>query len=273
MPLRLTTEQAEFYKNQGYLIFAKPVFSPDKFAALKNHCESRMALWEKVLKRPLEVIDRSHFIDPKLNEWLLADEVLDLVEPLIGPDIALFASSFINKFPTAGKRVPWHEDASYWKTLADRIEVVTIWLAIDPAGVENGCMRVIPGTHRDRDREHKPVSDPSQNILRQTVNPNLFDESGAVDCVLEPNRCSLHDAYLIHGSNATSGAMRRCGFQMRYMPTTVKATRHLGHQVYLARGKDRAGNDYGDPTKVNEMWLADKPEVQLLARACEGCEP
>ena len=268
MAQRLTADQVQFYNKQGHLIFDRPVFAPDKFAALKEHCEARMALWSQVLNRPIELIDRSHFIDPKLNEWLLADEVIDLVEPLIGPDIALFASSFINKLPSAGKRVPWHEDASYWKTLADRVEAVTVWLAIDPSGIDNGCMRVIPATHRQRDRAHRPVSDPEQSVLRQAVDADLFDESTAVDCILDPNHCSLHDPYLIHGSSATAGTRRRCGFQMRYMPTTIRATDHMGHQMYLARGKDRAGNEYGDPTQVNQRWLKDKPEQQLMARAC-----
>ncbi len=261
----LTSDQVEIYKEQGYLIYDQPVFSHDKFTALKKHCESRMAAWSEALGRPLESIDRSHFIDPKLNEWLLADAVLDLVEPIIGPDIALFASSFMIKSATVVKRAPWHEDASYWGKLADPVEACTIWLAIDPSVVENGCMRVIPGSHLEPNREHVYLSDASQSFLSREAKPDTFDESKAVDCILEPNTCSLHDAYLIHGSNTNTGTIRRCGFQMRYMPTTVKAKDYKGHQMYLARGKDHAGNDYGDPTKVNEQWLVENPE-HMMAR-------
>jgi hypothetical protein len=271
MAPRLSAEQAQSYQDQGYLIVDEPLFSPEKFTAFKDLFEMHLALWGEVLNKPIELIDRAHFVDPRLNEWLLADEVLDLVEPLIGPDIALFASSCLNKLDTVGKSVPWHEDASYWKPMAEnRIDAVTVWLAVDPSTTDNGCMRVIPGSHHQRDRVHEPVDHPEQSLLGKTLTSEQFDESTAVNCILEPNHCTLHDACLIHGSNATSGQTRRCGFQMRYMPTTVKSVRLEGHQVYLARGKDRAGNHYGDPTKVNEMWLADNPALQRIARACAG---
>ena len=266
MAQRLTSADIEFYQEQGYLLYAEDVFTPERFAALKEHCEARMSAWEEALGRPLEVIDRSHFIDPKLNEWLLADEVLDLVEPIIGPDIALFASSFMTKSAAVVKRTPWHEDAAYWHRLAEPVIACTVWLAFDPSTTENGCMRVIPGSHHNADREHHAIPDRAHALLSTEVDPSTFDDAEAVDCVLEPNRCSLHDAYLLHGSSANTGTMRRCGFQMRYMPTTVKAKNHQGHQMYLARGRDHAGNEYGDPTKVNEAHLADNQEQQLLAR-------
>ncbi len=269
MGSRLSAEQVQTYREQGCLIIDEPVFSPEKFAAFKERFELHLDLWSEVYQKPAELIDRSHFVDPKLNEWLLADEVLDLVEPLIGPDIALFASSCFNKVANGGKRVPWHEDGSYWTSLAEnRIEVATVWLALDPSTVENGCMRVIPGSHRQRDRQHEAVGGGEPTLLSSEVGREQFDEATAVDCVLEPNQCTLHDAYLIHGSNATSGQSRRCGLQMRYMPTTVKSAAFGGQQVYLGRGADRVGNDYGDPTRVNEAWLAEHPELQRIARAC-----
>ena len=269
----MSCERVQEYQDHGFLIIDEPVFPPEKFAAFKERFEMHLEVWEKVRGAPVELIDRAHFVDPRLNDWLLADEVLDLVEPLIGPDIALFASSCINKLDTTGKRVPWHEDGSYWKPLAqNRIEVATVWLAIDPSTTENGCMRVIPGSHRQRDRAHENVSDVDEVLLRQTVREDLFDESTAVDCILEPNHCSLHDAYLIHGSGATQGQARRCGYQMRYMPTTVKSTDFGGQQVYLARGVDRAGNEYTDPTSVNKKWLAGDPQLQRIAGICAASE-
>ncbi len=269
MPHRLDAGQIQTYSDQGFLLIDEPLYSAAKFAAFKERFEWHLKLWESLQGHPVEGIDRANFVDPSLNEWFLADEVLDLVEPLIGPDIALFATSCLNKLAPAGKRVPWHEDGSYWKPMAEnRIEVVTVWLAIDPSTPANGCMRVVPGSHRERGREHEQVKDLGHTLLKKTVREDLFDESIAVDCILEPNHCSLHDAYLIHGSNATDGKMRRCGYQMRYMPTTVKSTRFSGQQVYLARGKDHAGNEYLDRDKVNNLWLEERPELQQLVEAC-----
>ena len=269
MTQRLIAAQVEEYRDRGFLILDEPVFSPEKFAAFRDRFELHLKIWEEATGEPVEQIDRAHFVDPKLLDWLLDDEVLDLVEPLIGPDIALFASSCLNKLDTVGKRVPWHEDASYWKRLAEnRIEVTTVWLAVDSSTPDNGCMRVIPGSHRERDREHERVNDVEDVLLTRTVREDLFDESTAVDCVLEPNHCSIHDAYLLHGSSATSGKARRCGYQMRYMPTTVKSSSFQGQQVYLARGVDRAGNEYADPGQVNETWIQNDSRLRRVAIMC-----
>ncbi|MAE62932.1 MAG: phytanoyl-CoA dioxygenase, partial [Phycisphaeraceae bacterium] len=106
MDSRLRPAQVRFYRDQGYLIFDKPVFEPETFTALRQHIEARLDAWTEALGKPLDMVDWPHFVDPKLNEWLLADRVLDLVEPLIGPDIALFACSFITKLPGASKAAP-----------------------------------------------------------------------------------------------------------------------------------------------------------------------
>jgi ectoine hydroxylase-related dioxygenase (phytanoyl-CoA dioxygenase family) len=188
-----------------------------------------------------------------LFRWLLSDTVLDLVEPILGPDIALFSSHFICKPKGNGKRVPWHEDSSYWKAMISPIEVVTVWIAIDPSTPANGCMYVIPRTHNTGKlgfSDYDPV-DPSQNIFSTEITQTQRNDALAVPCELQPNQASLHDGRLIHGSPPNHSSIRRCGYTMRYMPTSVKLSEaaHAHHNIYLARGRDRAGNQYADPTQ------------------------
>jgi hypothetical protein len=222
-------------------------FPADEFEALKAHFEEELlALAPDV--RP-ESMDCPHFTDTTLFRWLLSDHVLDLVEPIIGPDIALFASHFICKPKGDGKRVPWHEDCFYWRESISPANVVTVWLAIDPSTGENGAMQVIPRSLYGNS-EHEEV-DPQTNVLTWEVKRKLFDPSHAVTIELERNHASLHDARLLHGSPPNTSSMRRCGYTMRYMPTTVKLSdqAQASHTIYLARGKDRVGNPYGDPTR------------------------
>ncbi len=273
MPGQLPAADVEFFNKQGYLLRNQPVFSPDKFDALRTHFETMLQRWTNAGLSP-EHMDTPHFGDVKLFDWLLDDEVLDLVESLIGPDIALWSSHFICKPAGVGKRVPWHEDSAYWRGRLDPMNVVTIWLAIDPSTPENGCMRVIPGTHRNGFSDYDPVSDPERQVFASEIRSDQFDESQAVDMVLRPNECSVHEAKLIHGSHANTGDIRRCGYTMRYMPTTVKLLENAGSrsdhfEIYLARGKDRAGNNYGDPTKPNTRFLEKlSPEhAQVFAEA------
>lgn len=142
---RITPEQVEHYRREGYVLPKVKVFEDAKFQRLVDHFETTLANRPKD-ERP-EAMDTPHFADCKLLEWALAPEVVDLVEPIIGPDVILFSTHFICKPKGDGRRVPWHEDSAYWRRLLDPMEVVTVWLAIDPSWKENGCMFVIPKSH------------------------------------------------------------------------------------------------------------------------------
>jgi hypothetical protein len=112
---RLTTEQVEKFSREGYLLPKEPVFSQSEFAALRAHFEEKIANLPSDV-RP-ESMDVPHFMDTELFRWAMSDAVLDLVEPIIGSDIALFSTHFICKPKGDGKRVPWHEDSAYWKSM------------------------------------------------------------------------------------------------------------------------------------------------------------
>src|SRR4051812_36717301 len=104
MPQLLRPSEITHYYQNGYLLHNQPVFPPEKFAALKSLFESLLAEWlDKKVSRSPEHMDVPHFWEPKLFDSLLDDAVLDLVEPLIGPDIALWSSHFICKPPAVGK--------------------------------------------------------------------------------------------------------------------------------------------------------------------------
>jgi len=248
---RLSAEQIEHFNREGYLIYDQPIFPEAEFQALKEHFEQKLAALPADV-RP-EGMDVPHFVDPKLFHWLLSDHVLDLVEPILGPDIALWSSHFICKPKGDGKIVPWHEDSAYWGNRLTPMKVVTVWLAIDPATTENGCMRVIPRTHHNGYSEYADVPDPKKYVFGTEIKPHQMDKSKAVDIVLKPNHASLHESKLMHSSTANTSNIRRCGYTMRYISTQSKHHNPEGHhQIYLARGRDHAGNTFGDPTKVYE---------------------
>lgn len=242
----MTDAQIAFYRREGYLIYDQPILPRQKFLGLVDHFERKLAALPEG-RRP-EHMDVPHFTDPTLFEWLFANEVLDLVEPLIGPDIALWSSHFICKRAGDGKRVPWHEDSGYWRDLLDPMEVVTIWLAIDRSDEGNGCMKVVPRTF-EGNHETEPV-DREKNVFNAEIKSQFFDASQAVPCILEPNHASLHDGRLIHGSDHNFSERRRCGYTMRYMSTRVRFNHEKfgqWHQIYLARGRDLSGNVYANP--------------------------
>ncbi len=252
-PGRLTPEEVATYRQEGYHIFREPVLPEAKFEGLKNCFENILDGLDTGV-RP-ESMDVPHFQHPELFEWLFADEILDLVQPILGPDLALFSSHFICKPKGNGQRVPWHEDSHYWINMIDPMEVVTVWIAIDPSLKENGCMNIIPRTHTTGKQGFSDYDDvePGTAVFADEIKAVQRDPSKALPIELQPNQCSLHDGRIIHGSAPNTSDIRRCGYTMRYISTRVKENREKNgayHNIYLARGVDHAGNEYGDHTKA-----------------------
>ena len=236
--------EIEFYHKNGYVLHCQQIFSPEKFARLNDIFEEQLAQKGDKLS---DELDTPHFRDERLLEFLLADEVLDLVEPFIGPNIGLFSSHFICKDPFKGRATPWHEDSAFWKPHFDRFDkIITVWLAIDRSFKDNGCMRVIPGTHINGFSEYEHI-DGLTNTFDSGIKNDQFDESQAVYFELDRGECSLHDSRIIHGAKANTSPYRRCGYTMRYFATDHKVSVDSypdGFRIWLGRGKDLAGNPF-----------------------------
>ncbi|NED99427.1 phytanoyl-CoA dioxygenase family protein [Phytoactinopolyspora halotolerans] len=236
----LSNQDVDHFRTHGYYLYKKQLFSPDKLDRLEAIFKEHLA--DKGDKLSDE-LDTPHFRDPRLLEFLLADEVLDLVEPLVGPDIALWTSHFISKDPYVGRETPWHEDSAFWDgRLSEYDRIVTVWLALGPSNRENGCMRVIPGTHHNGFSSYRPTDQTVSTFHAEIVE---VDESAAVDFELERGECSLHDGRIVHGAGPNSSSVRRTGYTMRYFPASVRVLpvpQNEGWKIWLARGRDLAGN-------------------------------
>lgn len=238
---QLTESAVRQYHEQGYYLHKEPLFAQERFDRLRSIFEEHLS--SKGEKRSDE-LDLPHYHDERLLEFLLDESVLDMVEQLIGPDIGLWASHFISKEPRTGRPTPWHSDAGYWKGRFDAFTgIVTVWLAIDRSDEENGCMRVIPATHRDEDGEYIPIDAAANTFARELTN---VDESRAVYFELEPNECSLHDSRLVHGAKANTSDRRRTGYTMRYFSQQMKLNPdHPGnakHKLWHCRGANPHDN-------------------------------
>jgi len=237
----LTQQQVEQYKKDGYTLVKEPIFAAEKFSRLKAIFEEDLAKYGE------EDLDTIHFRDERLFEFLLSDEILDLIEPVVGPNIGLWSSHFISKAPFKGKATPWHEDSAYWNgRISSMADIVTVWLALDRTSPENGCMSVIPGTQNGGFSAYEAVEDKGGNIFGSQIKADTIDESKAVYFSLEPGECSLHEGRIIHGAKANTSPYRRAGYTLRYFPTTstVYPEKNVGHKIWLARGIDLGNNNF-----------------------------
>ena len=160
---------------------------------------------------------------------------------IVGPDVALFTSYVISKRPDDGLAVDWHQDAAFFPI--EPMDTFTLWLAVDDSDVENGCMRVIPGSHREEAVLLHSVDLDSGTTLPMSLE-NL-DLSEATDVQLRAGEYSVHDPWILHGSNPNRSSRRRCGITLKYISTHVAIDRTFrspsgfdwdGLRLYLARG-------------------------------------
>lgn len=184
-------------------------------------------------------------------------QIVEQVAQLIGDDVILWGCQIFCKPGGDGLETPWHQDGHYWPIRP--LATCTVWVALDASTRENGCLRVIPGSHRDRVLLPHLKEDRDDVVLNQRTDDAAFDAARAVDIELEPGQMSMHDVYMIHGAAANRSPRRRAGVAIRYMPGTSLLDRSLmarsaqsGYTVdftsrplWLLRGVDRTGrNDF-----------------------------
>jgi phytanoyl-CoA hydroxylase len=231
------------YAEQGFSII-RNVLPPDVMDEVRAHVD-----W---LTRKYPDLRPEHFHHPLIRNdafWarLVSDSrLVDIAEFFLGPNLACFTAHYICKPPRTGQPVLWHQDGAYWSL--SPMEALTVWLAVDESTTENGCLRMIPGSHQLP--LHKPsVRTDEPNMLFSVTNEALVqewaEERGIVDIELQPGDVSIHHPNLLHCSEPNTSANRRCGLDIGYISTT---TRIHSDGIYLdpllVRGEATGRNSY-----------------------------
>ncbi len=183
--------------------------------------------------------------------------IVDHVAELIGDDVILWGAHVFCKPAGEGYETPWHQDGHYWPIRP--LATCTAWVALEPSTRANGCLRVVPGSHRDKALHPHLHEDRTDLTLQQRMADGCFDEAQALDIELQPGQMSLHDIYMIHGAAANTSAQRRTGVALRYMPASSHFDRRLKpvdgktgvavnfarRPLWLVKGVDACGlNDF-----------------------------
>ena len=250
----LTAEQLNHYRTHGYVV-------PDYWLGDEVLVSIRTDHDRLIAQHP-EFRDYCPTLlayDLTFLNYARIPDILDMVEQILGADFALWNSSLFAKPAGNGQATPWHQDAEYWPIRP--IATCTVWVAVDDANTGNGCLRVIPGSHKSEvPLQHHTNSDPDLT-LNQELLPTEFDETQAVDLVLSAGQISLHDVRLVHGSEPNRSDQSRRGMTLRYMPLTSVFDRSIEitkinnknipknifseRTLYLMRGRDQTGvNDF-----------------------------
>lgn len=239
--MAITTEQAQRYRDEGFLA-PIPILGAEEAASRRRQFDALEAQVGREQAR-IQILD-AHYTEQFVWELATHPKVLDAVSAAIGPNILLLGTHFICKYgegPSAEAFLAWHQDLTYWGL--EPAVAITAWIAIDDSDVDNGCMRVIPGSHRAGIHVHGK-SDKPGNMLRinQAIETEPLAEQRAVDVVLRAGEMSLHDGLVVHGSPPNRSSRRRCGLASKYVPTYVRQREDQAHtrsRAILVRGADR----------------------------------
>ena len=245
----LTESELRNYHGKGFVV-------PD-FRLSDETIDAIRADHERLLNRFPQFKDYCPTLlsyDVRFLDYARDDGILDMVEQILGPNIALWNSSFFAKPAKIGSRTPWHQDGEYWPIRP--LATCSVWIAVDDSNTENGCLQVIPGSHRRRELKGHHINKADGLALPLELDEDTFDARDAVNIELLRGQISLHDVYLMHASDANQSDSPRRGMTLRFMPTSSIYRRDIEmkmggstlqqeRSLFLMRGSDESGeNDF-----------------------------
>jgi non-haem Fe2+, alpha-ketoglutarate-dependent halogenase len=237
---RLTDAQQEQFERDGFLFPLRVLDEQEAsyFLAKYNHytASQREKLATLAAKDRFQVLAETHFVMKWAFDIAHHRRILDAVESLIGPNILAWSTAWFTKMPGDKAFVSWHQDGTYWNLSEPK--VVTAWVALTPAIVANGCMRVVPGTHKHSMMPQRETYAPDNVLSRGQEIAVEVDEAHAVDLVLKPGEMSLHHLWTVHGSKPNTSTIPRIGLAIRYVSTEVKQDSPFKPLAILVRGRD-----------------------------------
>ncbi len=231
----LTPEQLAFFNDNGYLIL--PGFLNEQeveaIASLRDSAVARATEkggsffdgtthydMEKLKSDPtgktlgLRKIQGVFQAESTYRDIFSQARVLDVIEDLIGPNIYYHSSKLMCKPGDGGRRKPWHQDFAYWSTMNPK--QVTMWVAIDAATLENGCIQVIPGSHKRGLIEHSHLED-------FQIDEGGIGQEKIVYAEMKPGDALIFSVLTLHASDPNLSPNSRLGAIIDYDCEPVSA--------------------------------------------------
>jgi phytanoyl-CoA hydroxylase len=169
--------------------------------------------------------------DARLKALAHHPKLLGLLERMMKEPPLLFQDMALLKPPQFGREKPWHQDHAYFDLPLGTV-VVGVWIALDEATTENGCMIVVPGSHRQGPVVHFKRRD--WQICDTHVN-----NRSAVAVPLQPGGCLLFHSLMHHGTPTNHSSSRRRAVQFHYRPaSSPKTSEEERLAIFGSEGKD-----------------------------------
>lgn len=212
----LTDNQLADYAEFGFLD-SIPILSEDEVRLFRAEVERTCAALGGRVTR----LDGPHQYFGWAWDLSTHPRILDCMEQLIGPNIMLKSTRLFYKFGQSDSFVGWHQDG-----LTEQVKdacVPAIWLGLTPATAENGCLRVVPRSHRLGLVPHADFPNPD-NLTTQGATAQV-QIGEPHDVVMQAGEMSLHHPLMLHASNPNRTSEARIGFSATYSTPALSSSR------------------------------------------------
>ena len=208
----ITEQQTAQFDQLGYFV-TEPMWSADELGDVccefdRLHAEALdqavaagegETVIERMRYRPF--IGQAHLSSPLLREFVMSPIYLEACARLIGPDADLYYNQVVIKPPQKGRSFGWHQDSGYTQTRP--LAYITCWTAISRTFIDNGCIWIVPGSHRRGLVEHHYDDDTREHRVD-------VDESQAVAVAMQPGQVAIFSSLMLHKSGPNvSNEVRR----------------------------------------------------------------
>ncbi|MFC5653326.1 phytanoyl-CoA dioxygenase family protein [Paenibacillus solisilvae] len=223
-------EQVQRYLEEGYLVIDRFLSDREIGAALNEISD---IIHERLQGPKVQFIKPKHelktpeerelavrkvydYIDyaPVLHEIAHHERLLQVIESLLGDKPMLVGNQGLLKPPYGGTEKPWHQDMAYGGLFFKK-QILGVWIALDEAGLDNGCMHIIP-------RSHLGGGVPHYSIRDWQMCDSHVDVERDVAVPLKPGGALIFSGLLHHGTPANFSAQKRRALQLRYAPASSK---------------------------------------------------
>jgi hypothetical protein len=240
---RLSDAEKADYHDRGFLIRER-AFDPDEVGAMCAACES---LIEKLVRNRhgervtfgsyvfdadaqntviikwegdsdvVHGIEPFAHLSPELKAWAYDSRFIEPVRDLLGAGAPeLFTEKLNLKRPRRGGPNPLHQDFPYWRQVAeDAAEIVTAMLFLDDATLANGCLQVVPGSHRDGAWRGRSDGD---RFAANEIDPALYPDVKPVPVEVPAGSLVLFGPFLAHQSAPNTSDQQRRALLYSYQP-------------------------------------------------------
>lgn len=251
--MHLSKEVVEDFQCQGYLKIDHQLIENDHLEILRQKYDQVFAEYGNTDGQGLrnlaitkgEAPQRSTEMLQIMEMWKKSEEfykllfhqpLLDIAESLIGKNIQLFHDQSLYKPAHIGGEVPWHQDNGYWRCSPPNL--VSIWIALDDADEDNGCMNVIPKSYAEGGLEHTQAKSEGKELPALLM--TNIDDNHAVSVPLLAGHGMVHHCLTLHQTNPNNSSRDRRAMVIHYMPVgTQNSKGEILASNLLLRGTNR----------------------------------